>query len=68
MTEIILVGTPTMATSRWLYKHFRGRAFQRDFVQHFSEKYRTSKGTVIPRRNVCARLRHDELRGQIIRE
>ena len=68
MIEISLVGSPTTVTARWLQKYFGGEAVLKDFAKHFSENYRSSKGTVIPPNNVYSRIRRDESRGVIVRK
>ena len=65
MKEIILIGTPSTATTRWLRRYFDGRASLQDFTRHFSEKYRSSLGTVIAKRCVYSRIVRDEKRGHI---
>ena len=65
---IKLVGEPRTATTRWLYRYFRGEAERQAFVRHFSGGYRSSKGTRIPVNNVYSRILRDERRGLIIRD
>ena len=67
MIEIQLVGSPTTKTTWWLHKYFDGKALLRDFAKHFSENYRSYKGTVIPIKNVYARIHKDQKRGAILK-
>lgn len=65
MKEIILIGSPSTATTRWLKRYFGGGASLQDFTKHFSEIYRSSLGTVVAKRCVYPRIRRDENRGHI---
>ena len=65
MIKIQLVGQASTTGTRWLQKYFGGEAILSEFVQHFHDNYRSSKGTIIPKKNVYARLRKDEIRGSI---
>jgi hypothetical protein len=66
--KIKLVGEAKTTTTQWLQKYFRGEADCRAFVRHFSDNYRTSKGTRVPEKNVYSRLLRDHKNGRIRRK
>ena len=67
MSILKLVGEPTTTTSRWLESHFGGIASEAELVEHFAERYRTSKGTRVKPNNVRSRIWYDILCVRIVR-